>query len=269
MRRFLLTHSSLSPLMMATGFEQALGGGAAAPGGQAPDNSGGNAGGESTQNGGGDNSGQDAELAAFWNGPAAAGAAGGSDSQSVPPNQQQQGAQPPANQTQQPKNFGDQLASEIQGLTFDNVINDEVATQLQAGNYEEFNKRLAAQNQTVVKQTVGLAIKIMGEFAKVMRAQSQQDLHGTLTTRDDTNFLESNFPAAKDPIAKPMVQAVWDQALKNTGGDRTKAITLAKRVLARGMGAAAGDLDYSFAPRNPGDEPPQTPINWLENLNMR
>src|SRR3546814_15314619 len=65
-----------------------------------------------------------------------------------------------------------------------------------------------------------------------------------------------DFPAAADPTVGPMIQSVFNQALKNTKGDRTKAVAQTKKMISLMARRTGGDLNLNVAPRGPNAVPP-------------
>jgi hypothetical protein len=176
------------------------------------------------------NNGQPADFSGFWKEPEAPDTSG-SDSQN------EEGVA-----------VGRQLASMIEGASFGNgVFTKEILEQIAEGNVEGVNTAIAKSNQEVIRQAIPVFGKLMeavvSRQAREFDARIQQILQGDKQTAK----LEEQFPEAKDPAVRPIVQRVYDQALSNNKGNIDKAISDTKGML-KAFGVKVG---LTQAPADP------------------
>jgi hypothetical protein len=225
-------------------------------------NSGGDASGGSDSN----NTGASFDASAFWNGPAPAeGAAPSGESAS------KQGGESGNGGNQGNNGFAQQLSERLNGLTFgDAVFNDEIAGQINEGNYSGVQDRLNAMGQQIVRESLAMQVQILRPFAEQLMEQVRNETKQTFDSRDNTESLEKLFPAAKNPAMAKTIRPIYDQALKNTKGDREAAVEQTKEMLRFMAGESAADLNIDVAPRGQGDRGGPTPnFNWLDELTGR
>lgn len=219
--------------------------GASATQGADSNNTSGNSGapggsGESSAN----NGGQGFDPVSFWEEPAREpGSAGESQTQ-----QQSQGQQP-----QQQPNLGAQLMQEIRAITPGNVFNQDIADQLADGNYDGLNQSLAQMQQTAIQQSVVMASRVMQQFGQGLIQMVRDEIAQSHGNRDNDAALTDAFPSARDPKVRPMIQNVFNQALKHSGGDRTKAIAMTRDMLKIVGQTAASDFGVTTPPNNAAD----------------
>lgn len=248
--------------------EQHGGGGTAAGGesgsgsGFTPPAGGGN-GGESGQSGQqANNTGDQFDPAAFWNSPAPAGQ-GASQGESAANNQGESG-------TQAPTNLGQQLTTQLASMKFgDPIFNEEIAQQINNGDFSGVQQRIEASMQNSVKQALGMMIQIMRPFGDQLQSQMRTEFGGTLEGRDNNEALVRDFPSAKDPRVAPVVKQVFEQALKNTGNKRELAVKQTKEMLALMSNVTSGDLGLNLVPQGQEYSPQQPSTNWLDELTIR
>lgn len=183
------------------------------------------------------NTGQPDPLAGFWADPKPEAMPAGTPAPSPAPTQDQQNTE-----------FGQQLGTAITGLKFEPVFTDEIAAQINAGDLAGANAAMAAQAQAAVKHSLVLSARVMERYGASILQQVDERIKASLGNRDNEATLVESFPSAADPKARPLIQDVFNQALKHTGGDRVKAVALAKDMLKYVGRAAADDLGYETPP---------------------
>src|SRR3546814_19066665 len=94
-------------------------------------------------------------------------------------------------------------------------------------------------------------------------------MQGMFEGRDDQSQLTKDFPAAADPTVGPMIQSVFNQAPKNTEGDRTKAVAQTKKMISLLARSHGRDLTLNVAPRGPHYVPPTHVPNWAAKSKAR
>lgn len=234
--------------------------------GAAPDNAGAGQGNSGADSGNPDpsqnNNGEGFDPSTFWDSP--------SEGDGTAPSGESAGAGNPPGGTES-GNFAQQLTGQLAGLTFgEPLFTQEIAEQINQGDFTGFEKRVQSQMQAAVRQSLALNVQVLRPFAEQLMNQMRAEFGSTLTNRDNHETLTRDFPAAKDPRVAPVIQRVFDQALANTKGDRTKAVAQTKQMIALLTNTAAGDLDLDVAPRGQGDSrPAASPINWLDELTGR
>ena len=212
------------------------------------------------------NAGDKFDPAAFWTGPAPAKdaassgeSAGGNGGESGTGDKGQQGQ------------FAQQLTQQLNGLKFgEPIFNDDIAKEINEGNYDGVQKRFEAAMQQSVRESLALQVQILRPFAEQLLEQVRNETKQTFSSRDDKESLVTLFPAAKNPVMAKTIQPIYDQALKNAGGNREKAVAQTKEMLRFMAGESAKDLNIDIAPRGQGDQGGPTPnFNWLDELTGR
>lgn len=234
------------------------------------DNNAGNAGGNGGESGnsGGDsnNNGAAFDGSSFWGGSAQDGnaapngeSAGGSGSES-------------GDGSSDGGNVGQALTQQLQSMSFgDPIFTNEVAEQINNGDFNGVQQRFDAMGQNIVRQSLSMVVQILKPFAQQMQDQMRDEFSSTLTNRDNNDTLVKDFPAAKDPRVAPMIRQVFNQALQNNRGNREAAVSQTKEMIALMSGITAGDLNLNVAPRGPDDNgrPANPTVNWLDELTSR
>lgn len=230
-------------------------------GGAAAGNSGGAASGGSESN----NTGDGFDPASFW---------GSSESSS---GQNPSGESASDNSNPNPGSSEGQSLQEIltgrlESMTFgDPVFTAEVTQQINEGNFDGFHQRLDGALRGAVRESLGMMVQVLRPFAEQINQTIEERLSSTLTNRDNAQALESLFPGAKNPAVRPMIQSIYDQALKNTKGNREAAVKQTKEMLKHAAGITADDLDISVHARGADDSgrPANPTTNWLDELTER
>lgn len=206
---------------------------------------------------------------AFWNGSAPSGQSAPSGESAVR-GQGESGANGDSGEGNR-SGFAQQLQEQLNGLKFgDPIFDDQIAGEINEGNYSGVQQRLEAMGQQVVRQALAMQVQILRPFAEQLMEQVRNENKQTFEQRDNTESLERLFPAAKNPAMARMIQPIYDQALKNAGGDREKAVEQTKEMLRFAAGTSAGDLNLEIAPKGQGDRGSPTPdYNWLDDLTGR
>lgn len=236
------------------------GGGTPSGGG---DNTGGNSG-ESGQSGSdSNNTGDGFDPTSFWGG---SGQGGGS----APSGESAGGSGFDSNTDG--GDIGSTLTQQLESMSFgDPIFTSEVAEQINGGDFSGVQQRFDAMGQNIVRQSLSMVVQILRPFAEQLQGQIREEFQGTLTSRDNNETLVRDFPAAKNPQIAPVIQQVFSQALKNTGGNRERAVSQTKEMLRFMAGQTASDLDLNVAPRGADDSgrPNNPTINWLDELTGR
>lgn len=231
-------------------------------GGQGEGNSGGGASGASDSN----NTGDGFDPTAFWGGSAPANnAAPSGESASGDGGESSTGGNGGNSE------FAQQLTQRLTNMTFgDPVFNDEIAGQINEGNYGGVQERLNAMGQQIVREALAMQVQILRPFAEQILQQVRNETQQTFESRDNVESLERLFPAAKNPAMAKVIQPIYAQALKNAKGNREAAVNQTKEMLRFMAGESAQDLNIEIAPRGSGDRGGPTPnFNWLDELTGR
>lgn len=225
--------------------------------GGADDNNGVNQGDTGNTGDSGDNTGDDAELAAFWNSSSDADG-NNSDSSDGSVDSNASGGTGDDSATE--------LGTQLDNLNFGAVFDQQMVQEINEGNFENFNNRMQSQMQQVVRQSLLMSVQVMRQFGDRLVGQMREEFSGTLEGRDDQAQLIRDFPAAANPMVAPIIQQIFSQALKNSGGDRGKAVTQTKKMVSLMSRNTGGDLGLNVAPRSENDAPPTPPTNWIDEL---
>jgi len=226
-------------------------------GGENP-NSGGN--GDSPQN----NTGQDFNPRAFWDDPAEEPAPNG--------NQPNGNGNQPGNQSQPGQNGGDDLGTAISNRVKQfappAVMTKEAIEAIGEGNYDKFNEGLTNAIRGSMEQSIGLIVNLMGKFGEHMEGKFQSMLESSHQNRDSKSFLREQVPASKNPELQPIIDSLYDRALKLSKGNREQAVSMTKRMMRAMAEGTASDLNLHVAPVGSDSDPaPTSKTNWLEALN--
>lgn len=202
------------------------------------------------------NTGDDAELAAFWNGQTDA-----NDGNSNPGGD----GDDDSNQS----DTATQLGEMLNGFNPESLFTDEITSQINEGNFEGFNERFTNATRSMLRQSMTMNATLMRAYGDRLLSQVRDEMVAMFEGRDDQSQLTRDFPAAADPTVGPMIQSVFNQALKNANGDRSKAVTQTKKMISLMARRTGGDLNLNVAPRGPNDVPPTPVTDWLDELNAR
>jgi len=170
------------------------------------------------------------------------------------------------------ENFAEQMTNQLSSMSFGGpVLTAEIAQQINEGNFEGFQTALNSSLQTAVRQTMAMNVQILRPLVDQILQQVDGKINGAFGNRDNSTALETEFPAARDPKIRPMVQRVFDQALANTKGNRGDAVKQTKEMLSILTQSMGGDLGLNVAPRGAGDSGRSSDpsINWLDELTGR
>jgi len=190
------------------------GGGDSGAGGDNPGGNGAPANGESQ---GGDNPGQEFDAGAFWNEPEPE---GGKKPSEGDPNDSDPG-----------REIGQQIAAGIKDFKFDPVFTQEVGEQLAEGKLDGANESFANMARASMQQSVVMSAKIMEHLGGQMMTQMKEMIDSRLGQEKNESTLIESFPSMKDPAMRPVVEGVFNQAMKHSGQDREKALQLTRNML--------------------------------------
>lgn len=210
------------------------------------DNTGGNTGGTTNAGGTQDNAGETIDPAAFWAEPkpAAAGSPGS-------PGSADSGA---AGGGQTGDNTSQEFTNRIGKLNFGDTFTPEIAKQVAEGDMTGVNKQIAGQMRQATQEGLVLSAQLMQLHGDHLMTKVAQLIDSRLGTRDNTASLQESFPTYTDAGMKPVIDGMFNQAMKHAGGDRTKAIAMTRDMLKYVGKTGAGDLGITTPPGGPGDD---------------
>lgn len=165
--------------------------------------------------------------------------------------------------------FGQQLGQQIQNFTPGPIVTPEILTQIAEGNVQGLNDAITNSHRVAMQQSLQMSVGIMQRLAGQMMDAMDRRINDSLTTRDNSQTLEQEIPIAKQPGMRPIVDAVFQQALTRSKGDRAAAITLTRQMMQAMHGNMQGDnTGLNIPPPSAGSQGDQTrsPLNWLESL---
>lgn len=228
------------------GMEGQSGGGTPAPS-QAPASSGseggagnngqGNSGGNQNNAGTQNNTGPGFDPATFWNDPKGSNSTDGTNGQGG---------------GQTPEQVSQEFANRLQGMTFGDIFTPKIAEEVANGNLTGVNAAIAEQLKSAAHQSVVLTAQLMQRNNDSLLAKVGQMIDQKFGGRDDADTLIQNFPSAKDPAVRPMVEAVFAQAMKLSGNNRAEAVK-STRIMLQHMGkAGAADMGINNPPPSAG-----------------
>lgn len=212
------------------------------------------------------NTGDSFDPAAFWNGPAPD-ANAASSGESASGSDGESGTQGGDSRSE----FATQLQQRLDGLTFgDPIFNEEIAGQINEGNYQGVQERFTNMGRAITRETLGMVVQILRPFAEQLTEQMRNEVGQTFNQRDNNESLVTLFPAAKNPAMERTIRPIYEQALKNHKGNREAAVASTKEMLRFMAGESAADLNIDVAPRGQGDRGGPSPsYNWLDELTGR
>lgn len=214
------------------------GGGSATDSGGVTNNTGSNSTESSAESGGTNNAGQEFDAEGFWAEPKP-------KTEPVAPT----ATTTPQTQTQdQQKEFGTQLGNMIGAIKFDGVFTNDIAEQIKEGDYSGINDAIQNQLRSAVRESLTVNAQVLSRYGQGLQTRFEQMIQDHMGTRDNNDTLLASFPSAKDPAVRPMIQSVFDQALKHSGGDRTKAVAMAKDMLKVMGPKMATDMNLTTPP---------------------
>jgi hypothetical protein len=243
-RRILLTTSMMTPAERSRGrFMRAPdgheGGTPPAQGGSdstpPANNTGGNSADSTNPTGTGDNTSQGDPLAGFWEGKPEKDA-GASDSSAA--------------EAEESRALGTELKGVIDSFAPPPAFTEDIAKQVAEGNFDGVNQAMAAAHRATIQQSVGVVTKLLGAIIPKLQADLEQRVQTAMGNQESDQFLQQNFPEAKNPAFAPVVDRVWKQSLVNAKGNREEAIRQTRGMLqAMGSQFAGDDI------RSPASDP--------------
>jgi hypothetical protein len=117
---------------------------------------------------------------------------------------------------------------------------------------EGANTRIGDMLKQSVQESVAMSAQIVEVFARQMESRVEQMINDRLGGEKNTEALQQAFPSMSDPAMAPVIQGVFNQAMKHTK-DRAKALDMTRDML-KAMGQrGAKDLGFDKPPANPDD----------------
>ena len=218
-----------------------------AGGGTNPENPGGA--GESSESGQ-NNAGLGFDETTFWQSPSSAGSdapSGGSAADGATGGGSDSGSN-------EGLEYGRQFAEKLTKLSFAPVFNADIATQIGEGNLDGVNQAISQLGRDSVQQSVLLSTEIMQAYGKHLIGQVEAMIQQSFGSRDNDSALMAEFPqVASNPAMKPMVEGIFNQAMKHSKNDRAKAIAMTRDMLKFTATGISGELGLNNAPGGSGD----------------
>lgn len=165
-----------------------------------------------------------------------------------------------------------QLDTMIQSIQFDDVMTDDVSKAINENDMSGFNAGMAKMGQAAVKQSLIMAARMMGELQTKMQASQDARFEELMSADKSEQALHSALPFSQQPQFAPIAKGIFAQAMKHTGGDRAKALTMTERFFVNITKDSASDLGLGVAPRGEGDvfdQQDTEETNWLDALMVR
>lgn len=225
--------------------DDSMGGATGGAGDAGANNSAGNAGDSNGSAAGQDNNGQSFDAAAFWNDPSGDGTGSATPGQQPQPNQ---GKQPQGQQPDPGSNVGATIKGMIDGFAPKAIFDADIASQISEGNLEGINGNMQAFGQAVMTQSIGMVAHILKAYEQQMDGRFKSfvadQINSNQSNNNDAQLLERSFPSYKNPATRPVVESVFAQSLRHSGGDRNKAVDMTRSML-QAMGQS-GVEDFGF-----------------------
>lgn len=129
------------------------------------------------------------------------------------------------------KNLGTQLTESLTGLKFGDMFNAEIADQISKGDLTGANARFGELAQDVVKQSVVMSTTVVKAAMEHMRSEFKSMIADSLGGEKNDAALIAAFPAAKNPAVYKTINGIFQQAMKHSKNDRTKATEMTRDML--------------------------------------
>lgn len=245
------------PMKGEQGHTESGGGQSGGSGNPPPNNQGGNSGAGGGSGGNQNNSGNGFNAETFWEQP--------SPAPSPSPNSGSAGSGESGGG--QPQNEGNAFAERLTNLKFgDSVFTpDAIKAMNEGGDPALFNQNMSKFGQQAVRESVVMAAQLMQRNNQMMESRMVELLDERFGRRDAESDLGKSFPSYEKPGMKPMIDGIFAQAMKLSGGNRAKAIEATKEMLRYTHSAAGEDLGLTTPPGGQGDGL-GTQTNWEEEL---
>jgi hypothetical protein len=146
--------------------------------------------------------------------------------------------------------LGTELKGVIDSFAPPPAFTEDIAKQVAEGNFDGVNQAMAAAHRATIQQSVGVVTKLLGAIIPKLQADLEQRVQTAMGNQESDQFLQQNFPEAKNPAFAPVVDRVWKQSLVNAKGNREEAIRQTRGMLqAMGSQFAGDDI------RSPASDP--------------
>lgn len=136
-----------------------------------------------------------------------------------------------------------QIAATVASFGSAEIVTDSVFSELAEGKYENFNKAIGSSIQRAVQESVQLNTQIMQTVITQLMGVIDEKLNGTLNQKDNERALLEAIPSAADPEVRPVVDMVYQQALKLEKGNAAKALARTKDMMKLFFNKTSGDID--------------------------
>lgn len=205
-----------------------------------------------------DNDGQSFDGAAFWKGPEGDKSPG---SGTGSPADDSSSSGQPGNENQQ--NPVDALNAKIKEMDFGiQEFTESEVSQINNGDNTPLMNRITDASREAVRQTIMTIAPMMQQMQTGIMDQVNERINSSIQHDRATQTLQSEIlagvPEANRASVSPVAEAVFAQALKNSDGDRQKAVTESKAAIRNMVEGLAGSLDLSVAAPTTGTESPDT-----------
>lgn len=201
-----------------------------------------------------DNNGQAFDGAAFWNGPEDEGS---TSSNTNSPAEDSTTSGQPGNQS--PQNPVDALNKKIEQMDFGvSDFTEAEVNQINQGDNSPLTDRIKNVGQEAVRQTIMTMAPMMQQMQTGIMEAVQSEISKSFKTDKAEQVLQRDIldsvPAENRASVKPVAEAVFAQALKNSKGDTAAASQQTKVVIGDMVKGLAGSLDLTVAAPNSGQD---------------
>jgi len=140
-------------------------------------------------------------------------------------------------------------------MDFGSVMTPDIQSELQNGDFTNFNASMNKTMQKVVEQTVMLTAKMIDHAGQTTKKDVSQLVTGHISSNDAKRALFAAIPAARDKAIAPIAEGVMAQALRRTKGNVDQAVDMTKKYLAAMAKATSSSLGITVVPQGePGSE---------------
>lgn len=151
-------------------------------------------------------------------------------------NQQQQSGQ---------KTLAQQLQESTGSFSIAPVMTQEVMAEIAEGKSDLFEASLKKNMQSVLQKSQEQQFLVLQEFGTKLFGHIEQMIEKKFGTKETSDFLETNFPSAKDPELRPFIQMTFDQAMTLHKGNKERAISATKEMLRTLAQGTAKDIGFN------------------------
>lgn len=126
-------------------------------------------------------------------------------------------------------------------------LSQEEQNAIANGDMQILQRKMHDVSRSAVQNTLLLTAKMMQSQQESMRAEFQRMMQTQLQDFQNRNSLVSDLPIADDPSMRPIVEGIFNTALRKSGNDAKKAKEMTRKFLSVVAKKAAESTGQSLA----------------------